>query len=70
MIRPRHLSAAAAAAVLALSFAGAAAGGGALHASASLVDTTGHSVGWARFTEDATGIVPILCDISSCGAAF
>ena len=59
MIRPRHLSAAAAAAVLALSFAGAAAGGGALHASASLVDTDGHSVGWARFTEDATGIVHV-----------
>jgi Cu-Zn family superoxide dismutase len=56
---PSRLTAAAAATVLVLYLAGAASAGGALHASAALLDTNGTSVGWAGFTEDATGIVHV-----------
>ena len=37
----------------------AASAGGALHASAVLRDPTGSVVGWARFTEDASGILHV-----------
>lgn len=57
---PTHRAAAATATVvLTLALAGAAAAGGALHASAALVDTNGTSIGWAGFTEDATGIIHV-----------
>jgi Cu-Zn family superoxide dismutase len=49
-------------AVLTLSaaFAGvSAAGGGATHASATFVDTTGSTIGWAKLTEDGAGLVHI-----------
>ncbi len=48
-------------ALLALAAPAAAAGGasGALHASAELKNTGGEVVGWARFTEDANGILHV-----------
>ena len=38
---------------------GAVAAGGAVHASAEIVNTTGDVVGWAKFTEDATGTLHV-----------
>ena len=48
-------------ALLALALPAAVAGGagGALHASAELKDVAGDVVGWARFTEDANGILHV-----------
>jgi Cu-Zn family superoxide dismutase len=49
--------------VSALGLVGALAGstiaGGARHASATFVDTTGAQVGWARLVEDSTGVVHV-----------
>ena len=39
--------------------AGGALGGGALHADASIIDNSGATIGWARFVEDATGVVHV-----------
>ena len=38
---------------------GAVAAGGAVHASAEIVNTAGEVVGWAKFTEDATGTLHV-----------
>ena len=38
---------------------GAIAAGGAVHASAEIVNTAGEVVGWAKFTEDATGTLHV-----------
>ena len=46
--------------LLAISGGGAGAlGGGTVRAEAALVDTYGQPVGWARFVEDATGVVHV-----------
>jgi Cu-Zn family superoxide dismutase len=39
--------------------AGSASGGGATRASASIVDVSGATIGWAKFVEDATGLVHV-----------
>ena len=60
--RPILAAVAGLAAVLAIAAAIAGssiAGGGASRASASIVDATGATIGWARFVEDATGIVHV-----------
>src|SRR3990172_7291435 len=74
-------------ALLALALPGAVAGGasGALHASAELKNVAGVVVGWARFTEDANGILHVnvhvrglppglhgthIHAVGSCGSAF
>lgn len=44
---------------LALGFPGGATAGGALHASTTLHDAGGGTVGWAQFTEDATGVLHV-----------
>ncbi len=44
---------------LALGLAGGATASGALHASATLRDVGGETVGWAQFSEDATGILHV-----------
>ena len=49
----------AAALALAAAFAGTSVAGGATRASATIVDLAGNGVGWARFVEDATGIVHV-----------
>jgi superoxide dismutase, Cu-Zn family len=46
-------------ALLAMVTAGVAAGGGARHASATFVDATGQTIGWARLVEDGSGIVHV-----------
>jgi Cu-Zn family superoxide dismutase len=57
LIRLAALLVPAALLTVALAAAPGALGGGALRAEAALVDTAGSSVGWARFVEDATGVV-------------
>jgi Cu-Zn family superoxide dismutase len=58
MNRLRWIPAAAGAAILAGTLAASAlAGGGTVHASAVLVDTSGSEVGWVRLVEDETGTV-------------
>lgn len=44
---------------LAVGLAGTAMAGGALHASATIRDTGGIVIGWATFTEDATGVLHV-----------
>lgn len=44
--------------------AGGAAAGGATHAKARLVDATGLTIGWARFTEDAAGRLHLNVQVS------
>jgi superoxide dismutase, Cu-Zn family len=47
-------------AVLSVAFAGVSvAGGGATHASATFVDATGATIGWAKLNQDARGIVHV-----------
>lgn len=59
MARPaRILTLVAAAALLTLGPASAG-GDGALHASTTLRDANGSDIGWARFTEDATGVLHV-----------
>lgn len=55
----RRLVVAAAALGLIAALAGSALAGGARHASATFVDATGATIGWARLVEDATGIVHV-----------
>ncbi len=55
----RRVAVAATSLSLMVALAGPATAGGATHASASLTDTGGNPVGWAGFTEDATGIVHV-----------
>jgi Cu-Zn family superoxide dismutase len=43
---------------------GAVSAGGASHATASIVDAGGATVGWARFTEDAAGRLHIVVQVS------
>lgn len=65
MARPaRILMLAAAAALLALGPVAADEGPGALHASATLRDGNGVDVGWARFTEDSTGVVHVAVHVT------
>jgi len=47
-----------------------AAGGGALHADAQLVDADGRPVGWARFVEDATGVVHVNVHVRGLSAGL
>jgi len=47
-----------------------AAGGGALHADAQLVDANGQPVGWARFVEDATGVVHVNVHVKGLSAGL
>ncbi len=42
-----------------LGAAGSVSGGGATHASATIVDATGANVGWAKLVEDSAGIVHV-----------
>ena len=49
----------AAALALAAAFAGPSAAGGATRASAAIADVAGNAVGWARFVEDARGLVHV-----------
>lgn len=47
-----------------LTFGPVSAGGdGAIHASAQLRDGNGTAIGWARFTEDATGVVHVAVHV-------
>jgi Cu-Zn family superoxide dismutase len=39
--------------------AGSVSGGGASHASATIVDTSGATIGWAKLIEDASGVVHV-----------
>jgi Cu-Zn family superoxide dismutase len=55
----RRLAATLAALVLLSSLAGTTLAGGARHASATFVDATGATVGWARLVEDGTGRVHV-----------
>lgn len=55
----RRLIALASALALVAAFAGSTLAGGALHASATFVDSTGATIGWARLVEDATGRVHV-----------
>jgi Cu-Zn family superoxide dismutase len=55
----RRLVAILAALGLLAALAGSALAGGALHASATFVDSTGATIGWARLVEDATGRVHV-----------
>ena len=43
---------------------GAVAAGGAIHASADIVNTVGEVVGWAKFTEDATGTLHVNVQVA------
>ena len=45
-------------------------GGGTLHAEAALVDAAGQPVGWARFVEDATGVVHVNVHVSGLSAGL
>jgi len=55
----RRFSAVLAACLLAASLAGGVLAGGASRASATFVDATGATVGWARLVEDAAGVVHV-----------
>jgi Cu-Zn family superoxide dismutase len=55
----RRFVAIASALALVAAVAGSALAGGALHASATFVDSTGATIGWARLIEDATGRVHV-----------
>ncbi len=59
MFPTRRLIAIFAALGLVLALAGGTLAGGARHATASFVDATGATVGWARLVEDATGRVHV-----------
>lgn len=59
MRRARLVAATAAATLLIGAVAGGASAAPAAHASASLVDATGATVGWAHLVEDATGTVHV-----------
>ncbi len=59
MYLTRRLFAVVSALGLAGALASTALGGGALHASASFVDASGATVGWARLVEDGTGRVHV-----------
>ena len=45
-------------------------GGGALHAQAQLVDSAGQAIGWARFVEDATGVVHVNVHVKGLSAGL
>ncbi len=55
----RRLTAVSAALALTGTLAGATLAAGAQHASATFVDATGATIGWARLVEDATGVVHV-----------
>lgn len=57
--RPRRLSGALAGIALLVLTAGGVTAGGATHASATIRDGSGATIGWAQFTEDATGRVHV-----------
>jgi Cu-Zn family superoxide dismutase len=59
MSSTRRLTAIASALALVGALAGSALAGGTRHASATFVDTTGATVGWARLVEDGTGRVHV-----------
>jgi superoxide dismutase, Cu-Zn family len=59
MFQTRRLIAVLAALALIAALAGATLAGGARHASATFVDASGVTVGWARLVEDATGRVHV-----------
>lgn len=59
MLLVRSLSVAAVAALLGASLAASVLAGGASHASATFVDATGNTVGWATLVEDGTGRVHV-----------
>jgi superoxide dismutase, Cu-Zn family len=60
----RRFGAVVAVAALVATFANGALASGALHGSATFVDATGATVGWARLVEDAHGIVHVNVHVS------
>ncbi|HEU0236477.1 MAG TPA: superoxide dismutase family protein [Candidatus Limnocylindrales bacterium] len=64
MVRTVRIAVAAGAVAVMLATAVGAAGSSAVHARASLVGTDGQPIGWARFVEDATGVVHVNVHVS------
>jgi Cu-Zn family superoxide dismutase len=56
--------------VLAGAAVGSASGTGASHARAVLHDASGQSVGWARFTEDAAGVLHVNVHVNGLSSGF
>jgi Cu-Zn family superoxide dismutase len=70
MSGPRRLGAVAAATAVAVALIASPAAAGARHASATFVDASGATVGWAKLVEDAAGVVHVNVHVEGLSAGL